>query len=43
MVASGGGAYAPFAPLGSGTVSDLYFVTIILRKTARNMSEEVFP
>ena len=44
----GGGAYAPFAPpppppLGSGTVSDLSFVTIILKKTARNMREEVFP
>ena len=47
MVASGGGrrgAYAPFAPpLESGTVSDLSFVTIILKKTARNMREEVFP
>ena len=39
----GRGAYAPFAPLGSGTVSDLSFVTIILKKTARNMREEVFP
>ena len=44
----GGGAYAPFAPpppppLRSGTVSDLSFVTIILKKTARNMREEVFP
>ena len=39
----GGGGYAPFAPLGSGTVSDLSFVTIILKKTARNMREEVFP
>ena len=42
-----GGAYAPFAPppppVGSGTVSDLSFVTIILKKTARNMREEVFP
>ena len=39
MVASwgeGGEAYA-------GTVSDLSFVTIILKKTARNMREEVFP
>ena len=35
----GGGAYAPL----SGTVSDLSFVTIILKKTARNMREEVFP
>ena len=42
----GGGAYAPFAPpqpLGSGTVSDLSFITIILKKTARNVREEVFP
>ena len=40
----GGEAYTPFAsPLGSGTVSDLSFVTIILKKTARNMREEVFP
>ena len=40
----GGGAYAPFAsPPWSGTVSDLSFVTIILKKTARNMREEVFP
>ena len=40
----GEGAYAPFAPpLGSSTVSDLSFVTIILKKTARNMREEVFP
>ena len=39
----GGGACAPFAPLGSGTISDLSFVTIILKKTARNMREEVFP
>ena len=38
----GGGAYAPFAPLGSGTVSDLSFVTIILKKTARNMREKSF-
>ena len=38
-----GGTYAPFAPLGSGTVSDLSFVTIILKKTARNMREEAFP
>ena len=39
-----GGGYAPFAPpFGSGTVSDLSFVTIILKKTARNMREEVFP
>ena len=45
VVASGGGggAYAPLAPLGSGTLSDLSFVTIILKKTARNMREEVFP
>ena len=39
----GVGAYAPLAPLWSGTVSDLSFVTIILKKTARNMREEVFP
>ena len=41
----GMGAYAPLAPppLGSATVSDLSFVTIILKKTARNMREEVFP
>ena len=47
-----GGAYGgghmpllppPPPPVGSGTVSDLSFVTIILKKTARNMREEVFP
>ena len=41
----GGGHICPFLPptLGSGTVSDLSFVTITLKKTARNMREEVFP
>ena len=42
----GGGEHVPLLPpppLGSGTVSDLSFVTIILKKTARNMREEVFP
>ena len=42
----GGGEHMPLLPppsLGSGTVSDLSFVTIILKKTARNMREEVFP
>ena len=41
----GGGAHMPLLPplLGSGTVSDLSFVTISLKKTARNMREEVFP
>ena len=38
-----GGGICPFSPLGSGTLSDLSFVTIILKKTARNMREEVFP
>ena len=40
-----GGGHMPLLlpPLGSGTVSDLSFVTIILKKTARNMREEVFP
>ena len=43
MVAlGGGGGHMPLLP-PLGTVSDLYFVTIILRKTARNMREEVFP
>ena len=35
--------HPPPPPFGSGTVSDLSFVTIILKKTARNMREEVFP
>ena len=38
----GRGGICPFCPpLGSDTVSDLSFVTIILKKTARNMHEEV--
>ena len=45
MVAFGGGGehmpLLPPPPLGSDTVSDLSFVTIILKKTARNMHEEV--
>ena len=42
MVAFGGGGHMPLLPpLGSGTVSDLSFVTIILKKTATNIHEEV--